>query len=145
MKAEGFISKSIDFKMNELKEKQSKEVNGMELSYNKSSRDEGLHYESDYCVWRGVTCDNVTFNVVALNLSGLNLEGEISPAIGRLNSLVSIDLKDNRLSGQIPDEIGDCSSLESLDLSLNEIHGDIPFSFSKMKQLENLSFRELCD
>lgn len=21
---------------------------------------------SDYCVWRGVTCDNVTFNVVAL-------------------------------------------------------------------------------
>ncbi|KAK7283162.1 hypothetical protein RIF29_12507 [Crotalaria pallida] len=93
---------------------------------------------SDYCVWRGVTCDNVTFNVVALNLSGLNLEGEISPAIGRLNSLVSIDLKDNRLSGQIPDEIGDCSSLESLDLSLNEIHGDIPFSFSKLKQLENL-------
>lgn len=21
---------------------------------------------SDYCVWRGITCDNVTFNVVAL-------------------------------------------------------------------------------
>ncbi|KAK7311948.1 hypothetical protein RJT34_10440 [Clitoria ternatea] len=93
---------------------------------------------SDYCVWRGVTCDNVTFNVVALNLSGLNLEGEISPAIGRLNSLVSIDFKENRLSGQIPDEIGDCSSLENMDLSFNEIRGDIPFSISKMKQLENL-------
>ncbi|XP_061374929.1 LRR receptor-like serine/threonine-protein kinase ERECTA [Gastrolobium bilobum] len=93
---------------------------------------------SDYCVWRGVTCDNVTFNVVALNLSGLNIEGEISPAIGSLNNLIFIDLKENRLSGQIPDEIGDCSSLRSLDLSFNDIRGDIPFSISKLKQLENL-------
>ncbi|KAJ7958412.1 Receptor protein kinase [Quillaja saponaria] len=93
---------------------------------------------SDYCVWRGVTCDNVTFDVIALNLSGLNLHGEISPAIGSLKGLISIDLRGNRLSGQIPDEIGDCSSLKSLDLSFNEIRGDIPFSVSKMKQMENL-------
>ncbi|XP_039145063.1 LRR receptor-like serine/threonine-protein kinase ER1 isoform X1 [Dioscorea cayenensis subsp. rotundata] len=93
---------------------------------------------SDYCSWRGVTCDNVTFDVVALNLSGLNLDGEISPAIGDLKSLVSIDLKGNRLSGQIPDEIGDCSSLKTLDLSFNNIDGDIPFSISKLKQLEDL-------
>ncbi|KAL2346608.1 hypothetical protein Fmac_000608 [Flemingia macrophylla] len=93
---------------------------------------------SDYCAWRGVICDNVTFNVVALNLSGLNLKGEISPAIGSLSGLVSIDLKQNRLSGQIPDELGDCSSLKNIDFSFNEIRGDIPFSFSKMKQLENL-------
>ncbi|KAG4382534.1 hypothetical protein GLYMA_14G098600v4 [Glycine max] len=93
---------------------------------------------SDYCAWRGIACDNVTFNVVALNLSGLNLDGEISPAIGKLHSLVSIDLRENRLSGQIPDEIGDCSSLKNLDLSFNEIRGDIPFSISKLKQMENL-------
>ncbi|GAV80712.1 Pkinase domain-containing protein/LRR_1 domain-containing protein/LRRNT_2 domain-containing protein/LRR_6 domain-containing protein/LRR_8 domain-containing protein [Cephalotus follicularis] len=93
---------------------------------------------SDYCVWRGVTCDNVTFNVVALNLSGLNLEGEISSSIGNLKDLDTIDLRGNRLSGQIPDEIGDCSSLKSLDLSFNEIYGDIPFSVSKLKQLETL-------
>ncbi|KAI3454183.1 hypothetical protein Pfo_010846 [Paulownia fortunei] len=93
---------------------------------------------SDYCVWRGITCDNVTFNVVAVNLSGLNLDGEISPAIGQLKSLLTIDLRGNRLSGQIPDEIGDCSALKSLDLSFNELYGDIPFSISKLKQLENL-------
>ncbi|OMO67023.1 hypothetical protein CCACVL1_20840 [Corchorus capsularis] len=93
---------------------------------------------SDYCVWRGVTCDNVTFNVVALNLSGLNLDGEISPAIGNLKDLLIVDLRGNRLSGQIPDEIGDCSSLKSLDLSFNELYGDIPFSISKLKQLEFL-------
>ncbi|KAH9653115.1 LRR receptor-like serine/threonine-protein kinase ERECTA [Citrus sinensis] len=69
---------------------------------------------SDYCVWRGITCDNVTFTVIALDLRG------------------------NRLSGQIPDEIGDCSSLKSLDLSFNELYGDIPFSISKLKQLEFL-------
>ncbi|GMQ02378.1 hypothetical protein CsSME_00048639 [Camellia sinensis var. sinensis] len=69
---------------------------------------------SDYCVWRGVTCDNVTFNVIALDMRG------------------------NHLSGQIPDEIGDCSSLKSLDLSFNELYGDIPFSVSKLKQLEHL-------
>ncbi|KAA8546248.1 hypothetical protein F0562_003013 [Nyssa sinensis] len=93
---------------------------------------------SDCCVWRGVTCDNVTFNVIALNLSGLNLDGEISPAIGELKDLLSIDLRGNRLSGQIPDEIGDCLSLKSLDLSFNELYGDIPFSISKLKQLEYL-------
>uniref|UniRef100_A0A7N0U6T8 non-specific serine/threonine protein kinase n=1 Tax=Kalanchoe fedtschenkoi TaxID=63787 RepID=A0A7N0U6T8_KALFE len=93
---------------------------------------------SDYCAWRGVTCDNVTFTVVALNLSGLNLEGEISPSVGELKALQSIDLRGNRLSGQIPDEIGDCSSLKTMDLSFNEIYGDIPFSVSKLKQLEFL-------
>lgn len=93
---------------------------------------------SDYCVWRGVTCDNVTFNVIALNFSGLNLDGEISPAIGQLKSLTSIDLRGNRLSGQIPDEIGDCFALKSLDFSFNELDGDIPFSISRLKQLEFL-------
>ncbi|KAF5748363.1 putative erecta [Tripterygium wilfordii] len=93
---------------------------------------------SDYCVWRGVTCDNVTFNVIKLNLSGLNLDGEISPALGSLQAVQTIDLRGTHLSGQIPDEIGDCSSLQSLDLSFNEIYGDIPFSISKLKQLETL-------
>ncbi|KAF5802606.1 putative protein kinase RLK-Pelle-LRR-XIIIb family [Helianthus annuus] len=93
---------------------------------------------SDYCMWRGVSCDNVTFNVVALNLSGLNLDGELSPSIGELKGLFSIDLRGNRLSGQIPDEIGDCSNLKNLDLSFNMLTGDIPFSISKLKQLELL-------
>ncbi|KAL8171252.1 hypothetical protein V2J09_023056 [Rumex salicifolius] len=115
------------------------------LEFKKSFRDvDNVLYDwtdspsSDHCIWRGVTCENNTFNVIALNLSGLNLDGEISPAIGNLKSLSSVDLRGNRLTGQIPDEIGDCSSLESLDLSCNELYGDIPFSISKLKQLETL-------
>ncbi|KAF8376939.1 hypothetical protein HHK36_030310 [Tetracentron sinense] len=67
------------------------------------------------------------------NQSGLNLDGEISPAIGDLKDLLSIDLKGNQLLGQIPDEIGDCSSLKSLfqhtdsrDLAQNKLSGEIP-------------------
>ncbi|XP_015085165.1 LRR receptor-like serine/threonine-protein kinase ERECTA isoform X2 [Solanum pennellii] len=115
------------------------------LEIKKSIRDvENVLYDwtdspsSDYCAWRGVTCDNVTFNVVQLNLSSLNLDGELSPAIGQLKGLISIDMRGNRLSGQIPDEIGDCSALKNLDLSFNELYGDIPFSISKLKQLEYL-------
>lgn len=88
---------------------------------------------NDHCSWMGVTCDNVTFAVVALNLSHLNLGGEISPVIGNLKSLESIDLQGNDLSGQIPDEIGDCSALKILDVSYNYLYGDIPFSISKLK------------
>ncbi|KAM0918275.1 hypothetical protein ACQ4PT_008870 [Festuca glaucescens] len=69
---------------------------------------------NDYCSWRGVLCDNVTFAVAAL------------------------DLKSNGLTGQIPDEIGDCSSIKTLDLSFNNLDGDIPFSVSKLKHIETL-------
>ncbi|XP_078444449.1 leucine-rich receptor-like protein kinase family protein isoform X2 [Wolffia australiana] len=93
---------------------------------------------SDYCSWRGVACDNLTFAVLSLNLSGLNLDGEISPAIGNLRSLVNLDLRGNRLSGPIPDEIGDCSLLTVVDLSFNNLGGDIPFSISNLKQLDTL-------
>ncbi|KAK4761140.1 hypothetical protein SAY87_006033 [Trapa incisa] len=114
------------------------------LEMKKSFRDvDNILYDwtdspSDYCVWRGIICDNVTFSVVSLNLSGLNLDGELSPAIGNLKSLLQVDLSQNQLKGQIPDEIGDCSSLTSLDLSFNSLYGDIPFSISKLKQLEIL-------
>uniref|UniRef100_A0A0D9WLD0 non-specific serine/threonine protein kinase n=1 Tax=Leersia perrieri TaxID=77586 RepID=A0A0D9WLD0_9ORYZ len=92
----------------------------------------------DHCAWRGVSCDNASFAVLALNLSNLNLGGEISPAIGELKNLQFVDLKGNKLTGQIPDEIGDCISLKYLDLSGNLLYGDIPFSISKLKQLEEL-------
>nr|AYU56586.1 ERECTA-like protein [Oropetium thomaeum] len=93
----------------------------------------------DHCAWRGVACDSASFVVVGLNLSNLNLGGEISPAIGELKSLQ--DLQGNKLTGQIPDEIGDCVSLKYLDLSSNLLYGDIPFSVSKLKLLEELNLK----
>ncbi|KZV25367.1 hypothetical protein F511_07251 [Dorcoceras hygrometricum] len=92
----------------------------------------------DFCSWRGVSCGNFSTSVVALNLSNLNLGGEVSPAVGELKSLRSLDLQGNKLTGQIPDEIGNCVSLILLDLSDNFLDGDVPFSISKLKQLEVL-------
>lgn len=98
-------------------------------------------HDEDFCSWRGVFCDNVSLSVASLNLSSLNLGGEISPAIGDLGNLQSIDLQGNKLTGQIPDEIGNCASLEYLDLSDNSLSGDIPFSVSKLKKLEFLNLK----
>ncbi|XP_059629437.1 LRR receptor-like serine/threonine-protein kinase ERL1 isoform X2 [Cornus florida] len=93
-------------------------------------------HNDDFCSWRGVICDNVSSSVVSLNLSNLNLGGEISPAIGDLKNLLSVDFHGNSLTGQIPDEMGNCVSLILVDLSDNMLYGDIPFSVSKLKQLE---------
>ncbi|CAH2073743.1 unnamed protein product, partial [Thlaspi arvense] len=98
-------------------------------------------HNSDFCSWRGVLCDNVSLSVVSLNLSNLNLGGEISPALGVLSNLQSIDLQGNLLGGQIPDEIGNCASLAYVDFSSNSLFGDIPFSISKLKQLEFLNLK----
>nr|XP_023880577.1 LRR receptor-like serine/threonine-protein kinase ERL2 [Quercus suber] len=95
-------------------------------------------HNQDFCSWRGVFCDNSSFSVLSLNLSNLNLGGEISPAIGDLRNLLSVDFQGNKLTGQIPDEIGNCRSLVHLELSDNLLNGDIPFSISKLKQLEFL-------
>uniref|UniRef100_A0A803PSF6 non-specific serine/threonine protein kinase n=1 Tax=Cannabis sativa TaxID=3483 RepID=A0A803PSF6_CANSA len=97
----------------------------------------------DFCSWRGVICDGNGdgLSVISLNLSNLNLGGEISPAIGDLRNIQSIDLQGNGLTGQIPDEIGNVASLVHLDLSDNLLHGDIPFSISKLKQLEFLNLK----
>ncbi|CAI0404315.1 unnamed protein product [Linum tenue] len=103
--------------------------------------DWGDVHNVDFCSWRGVLCDNLTLSVVSLNLSNLNLGGEISAAIGDLRNLQSLDLQGNKLSGQIPDEIGNCGSLFHLDLSFNLLYGDIPFSISKLKELEYLNLR----
>ncbi|KHN24405.1 LRR receptor-like serine/threonine-protein kinase ERL1 [Glycine soja] len=101
---------------------------------------DALHND-DFCSWRGVLCDNVSLSVLFLNLSSLNLGGEISPAIGDLVNLQSIDLQGNKLTGQIPDEIGNCAELIYLDLSDNQLYGDIPFSISKLKQLVFLNLK----
>ncbi|PKI38366.1 hypothetical protein CRG98_041277 [Punica granatum] len=98
-------------------------------------------HNTDFCSWRGVACDNFSLSVVSLNLSNLNLGGEISPAIGDLRNLQSIDFQGNKLTGQIPDEIGDCSTLIHLDLSDNLLYGDIPYSISNLKQLEFLNLK----
>ncbi|KAF7088579.1 hypothetical protein CFC21_091672 [Triticum aestivum] len=62
--------------------------------------------EDDCCRWRGVRCSNRTGHVVALNLRGQGLAGEISPSLLSLPHLEHLDLSSNRLvgpAGSIPE------------------------------------------
>nr|PNR35075.1 hypothetical protein PHYPA_022974 [Physcomitrium patens] len=93
------------------------------------------------CGWLGVTCNNLTFEVTALNLSDLALSGEISPSIGLLWNLQVLDLSQNSIFGQLPIEICNCTSLTWIDLSGNNLNGEIPYLLSQLQLLEVLNLR----
>ncbi|XXG71835.1 hypothetical protein AAC387_Pa07g1068 [Persea americana] len=60
-----------------------------------------------FCQWQGITCSRRhPLRVVAMNVTGLQLEGPLSPFIANLTFLRAIDLSNNKLIGQIPAEIG---------------------------------------
>ncbi|KAG4177124.1 hypothetical protein ERO13_A11G292700v2 [Gossypium hirsutum] len=69
-------------------------------------------------------------------LSGNQLQGTISSAIGNLSSATYLDLSENQLNGQIPLSIGQLSSLEFFDVSENQLNGQIPLSIGELSSLE---------
>ncbi|XP_037450890.1 receptor-like protein EIX2 [Triticum dicoccoides] len=98
--------------------------------------------EDDCCRWRGVRCSNRTGHVVALNLRGQGLAGEISPSLLSLPHLEHLDLSSNRLvgpAGSIPEFLGSMGNLRYLDLSGAPYSGEAPFSGQVPPHLGNLS------
>ncbi|GKC36232.1 leucine-rich repeat-containing protein [Tanacetum coccineum] len=107
---------------------------------------------TDCCIWKGVTCDRSTGDVISIDLSCGMLSGTIHPnsslfnlphlqtlnlafndlarsqipsEIGRFsNSLTHLNLSFCRLSGQVPTDITLLHKLVSLDLSFNYVGGD---------------------
>ncbi|XVF79304.1 hypothetical protein PTKIN_Ptkin14bG0210800 [Pterospermum kingtungense] len=102
----------------------------------------------DCCLWDGVSCDNVTGNVIGLDLADCQLHGtigsnsslfllshlqrlnlahndfwmsEIPSTISRLASLRHLNLSNSNISGSVPQEISHLSKLVSLDLSFNYV------------------------
>ncbi|OMO49796.1 hypothetical protein COLO4_38378 [Corchorus olitorius] len=102
----------------------------------------------DCCLWDGVSCDNITGQVISLDLSCSWLYGTfpsnntifllsnlqrldlsfndfkkstISSHFGRFSSLTHLDLSSSSFSGQIPYEISYLSKLVSLDLSVENV------------------------
>ncbi|CAM6057704.1 unnamed protein product, partial [Sphagnum tenellum] len=77
-----------------------------------------------------VTCSNISIlqnssSIIAVNLSGYNLTGPISPNFGKLRSLTSLNLSTNQLNGSIPPSIWDIPKLNVLDLSNNNLSGNL--------------------
>ncbi|CAM6004621.1 unnamed protein product [Sphagnum balticum] len=97
----------------------------------------------------GIICyldeQNETYHVVGLDLNGLDLQGELSPAIGILSSLTYLVITGNhRLTGPLPSTIGQLANLVVMDLHDNTFSGPIPdlSALSNLNQL-NLSSNSL--
>ncbi|CAK9877816.1 unnamed protein product [Sphagnum jensenii] len=97
----------------------------------------------------GIICyldeQNETYHVVGLELNGLDLQGELSPAIGSLSSLTYLVITGNhQLTGPLPSTIGQLANLVVMDLHDNNFSGPIPdlSALSNLHQL-NLSSNSL--
>ncbi len=91
--------------------------------------------------WQGVTVGGPLERVTKLALTGLNLNGRIPPALGRLSHLVSLHLDQNRLSGFVPPELGKLANLKHLELSFNHLTGPIPPELAELRGLQQLWLR----
>ncbi|CAM6011109.1 unnamed protein product [Sphagnum balticum] len=80
--------------------------------------------------WFGVLCDFSTcptYKVIGLELIGLDLQGQLSHAIGNLTNLQFLTISGNPgLSGNLPNEISNLNNLLKLDLHGNNFTGHIP-------------------
>ncbi|XP_059068371.1 putative leucine-rich repeat receptor-like serine/threonine-protein kinase At2g24130 [Cryptomeria japonica] len=91
------------------------------------------------CNWSGVKCSTRRQRVVELNLTGMSLQGSISPFLANISFLRVLDLNNNALSGNIPPELGNLARLRNLRLSKNRLEGSVPSAFSNCRLLKTFS------
>ncbi|PKA58143.1 Leucine-rich repeat receptor-like serine/threonine-protein kinase BAM1 [Apostasia shenzhenica] len=99
----------------------------------------GWNDSSSHCSWSGIGCDSLG-RVLSLDISGMNLSGILSPAIGELRDLLNLSASVNSLSGPIPPEISRASNLRYLNLSNNIFNGSFPSPLSRLQDLRVLDF-----
>ncbi|ESR55502.1 hypothetical protein CICLE_v10023814mg, partial [Citrus x clementina] len=98
---------------------------------------------TDCCSWNGVTCDNVTGNVVGLDLysSCSWLVGTIddNSTLFHLSHLQSLNLAySNFLGSQLSPEFGWLKELTYLNLSASNFGGLVPYEMSHLSKLTHL-------
>ncbi|CAK9266671.1 unnamed protein product, partial [Sphagnum jensenii] len=90
-----------------------------------------------------VTCStdmNSVLSITAVNLSGYNLTGPISPSFGNLLNLTSLFLQNNLLSGTIPDWLANLPSLSKLFVWNNNFSSPIPPSLLSKNSSWNFTY-----
>ncbi|XP_051142499.1 receptor-like protein EIX1 [Andrographis paniculata] len=98
----------------------------------------------DYCGWEGVTCDNVTGHVVALNLHNKKfvtklVAKELDSSLFELGELRHLDLSFNDFQhSSIPEFLGSMKQLEYLNLSFGNFGGIVPRSLGNLLKLRIL-------
>ncbi|KAH7865018.1 hypothetical protein Vadar_001240 [Vaccinium darrowii] len=88
--------------------------------------------------WHWVNCrynGNNSPQVIGLNLSSSDLNGDIAPALSALKSLQYLDLSNNSLTGPVPEFLAQLPHLEILNLASNDLTGSVPKALSKKSSL----------
>ncbi|CAI9091711.1 OLC1v1026807C1 [Oldenlandia corymbosa var. corymbosa] len=96
---------------------------------------------SDCCTWDGVTCDQVSGEVIGLDLSCSQLQGKMgsNSSIFKLSSLQSLNLAYNDFSSSgISRNFSRLGSLRHLNLSSSGFSGSLPSDFLSMFNLVSL-------
>ena len=91
--------------------------------------------KEDCCGWRGVHCSNASARVLKLKLADLNVGGEISSALLKLEFLAHLDLI------SIPSFLGSMGSIRFLDLSSACFGGLVPPQLGNISNLRHLNLR----
>jgi hypothetical protein len=94
---------------------------------------------SDPCTgkWEGIVCKDGT--VIALDLSGNGLAGQLPNFLGLFGALESLALADNALTGPIPASLCSLTRLRFLDLHGNRLSGPIPACIGALSEVEVLA------
>ncbi|CAL4899550.1 unnamed protein product [Urochloa decumbens] len=99
----------------------------------------------NFCRWHGVSCSRRHANaprvVVALDLEGEGLVGQIPPCISNLTNVARIHLPLNQLVGPMPPELGRLGKLKYINLSSNSLSGVIPAELASCSGLRIISLR----
>ena len=88
--------------------------------------------------WAGVSLGSAPLRVVGLDLTGLQLEGRLSPMLAQLDKLVRLRLGGNRFGGPIPAELGGLGNLQELALDGNRLAGAVPDALGRLAALREL-------
>ncbi|KAL2479998.1 putative LRR receptor-like serine/threonine-protein kinase [Abeliophyllum distichum] len=93
------------------------------------------------CVWIGVTCGLRHQRVTALDISSMNLSGNIPSLLGNLSFLVSLNLSRNYFYGSLPRELIQLRRLQIINFRFNSFSGQIPSWFGFLHNLQILNLR----
>lgn len=93
----------------------------------------------------GVAACDGKMHVTHIQLSGINLEGNVPSEIRVMKRLEKLDLGNNALKGTIPSELGELNKMNYLALNTNFLTGKIPEEIREMENAEEilLQFNEL--
>ncbi|GLT30045.1 hypothetical protein SLA2020_048690, partial [Shorea laevis] len=100
----------------------------------------------DCCSWDGVSCDNVTGHVIALNLSCSFLYGTFpsNSTLFFLRNLQSLNLALNDFRhSKIPSEISQFTRLKHLDVSFSRFSGQVPAEIAHLPKLVSLNLSDV--